>query len=277
MEISQLPRPLICSVCSGSEFEPREILDGHLIRDWELDPRQVAYINKQQGTRCTTCWSNYRSIVLARAICSFSGFTGVLQDLRAHLTDNLQSRKGSANFSILELNEAGTLTKYLETLPGYALESYPEVDMMALPYASESFDLVIHSDTLEHVPDPLLGLRECRRVLKAGGACIFTVPSLVERLSRRREGMAPSFHGDYKVMAEDHLVHTEFGADAWTYAAQAGFEKIIVDVLDYPAAIALSALMQPMATTRFKSAQSSTSSSPWQKLFSLFQTRPNHK
>ena len=277
MEISQLPRPLSCSVCGGSEFEPLDILDARLIRDWGLDPRQVAYINKQQGTRCTTCWSNYRSIVLARAICSFSGFTGVLQDLTAHLTENLQSKKLLVNFNILELNEAGNLTKYLETLPGYALGSYPEVDMMALPYASESFDLVVHSDTLEHVPDPLLGLRECQRVLKAGGACIFTVPSLVERLSRHREGMAPSFHGEYEVMAEDLLVHTEFGADAWTYAAQAGFEKIIVDVLDYPAAIALSALKLPMVTNRTESAHSSVSSSPWKKLFGIFQTRPHNK
>ena len=41
-----------------------------------------------------------------------------------------------------------------------------------LPIADESFDCVLSSQVLEHVPDPKLYLREAFRVLKAGGSLI---------------------------------------------------------------------------------------------------------
>jgi len=42
-------------------------------------------------------------------------------------------------------------------------------DGMALPFADESFDLVLSHAVIEHVADAPLYLRECRRVLKPGG------------------------------------------------------------------------------------------------------------
>ena len=80
-------------------------------------------------------------------------------------------------------------------LPRHQLASYPDVDMMNLPFAAGAFDVVVHSDTLEHVSDPQRGLEECRRVLDERGAVVFTVPVVVGRLSRSRAGLAPSYHG----------------------------------------------------------------------------------
>jgi len=113
--------------------------------------------------------------------------------------------------------------------------------MQRLPHADESFDLVVHSDTLEHVPDPVRGLAECRRVLRDGGACVFTVPIIVGRLTRSRAGLPPSYHGE-AAKGDAYLVHTEFGADAWRWPLAAGFADCRIVSLEHPAAHALIAI-----------------------------------
>jgi SAM-dependent methyltransferase len=47
-----------------------------------------------------------------------------------------------------------------------------------------SFDVVTSWWYLEHVPDPVASLREMRRILKPGGACVFGVPNAGSRLAR---------------------------------------------------------------------------------------------
>lgn len=45
-------------------------------------------------------------------------------------------------------------------------------DAERLPYPDGTFDLVVARGALHHVPDPLAGMREMRRVLRAGGTAI---------------------------------------------------------------------------------------------------------
>jgi len=42
-------------------------------------------------------------------------------------------------------------------------------DVTALPFADAEFDAVFASNVLQYLPDPLVGLREMRRVLRSGG------------------------------------------------------------------------------------------------------------
>jgi SAM-dependent methyltransferase len=55
------------------------------------------------------------------------------------------------------------------------------VDITAIPFSDAHFDLVICHHVLEHVRDDALGMRECHRVLKAGGLAFFSVPMDLDR------------------------------------------------------------------------------------------------
>jgi len=49
-------------------------------------------------------------------------------------------------------------------------------DALALPFADQTFDRVICSEVLEHIPDDLGAMAELARVLKPGGTMAITVP-----------------------------------------------------------------------------------------------------
>jgi ubiquinone/menaquinone biosynthesis C-methylase UbiE len=52
-------------------------------------------------------------------------------------------------------------------------------DACMIPLASNSFDLVISSECIEHTLDPLRALREIHRVTRPGGRLLVTVPNQV--------------------------------------------------------------------------------------------------
>jgi SAM-dependent methyltransferase len=220
-----------CTICGGHEFSFREILWMELVSDWQLSPHEVDYINQQQGFCCSACGNNLRSMALTGALLHTYNVAGTLAQF-------VESDLGSG-LKVLEVNEAGGLSFTLKKLPNHQLVRYPEYDMTNLPFESEIYDLVIHSDTLEHVPNPERGLSECRRVLRSNGKCIFTVPIIVNRMTRSRIGLAASYHGQSGIPADDQLVCTEFGADAWQTVLKAGFRSCEIFSFEYPAALVL--------------------------------------
>jgi SAM-dependent methyltransferase len=56
--------------------------------------------------------------------------------------------------------------------------SQPDVicSALGLPFDAEVFDTVVSTEVLEHVPEPLLALREMRRVLKPAGRLVLSAP-----------------------------------------------------------------------------------------------------
>lgn len=225
--------PEQCAVCGGHTFVHAPVLWAELIAEWGISAAEAAYIDAQQGTRCETCGSNLRSLALAAAIMRWRGTGGPVT-----FVDFVQA-PAQAGLRLLELNEAGTLHPLLARLPRHEYGAYPDVDMMQLPYADGSFDIVVHSDTLEHVPDPERGLRECHRVLAPSGAAVFTVPTVVGRLSRSRAGLAPSYHGAPNAHDPLMAVHSEFGADVWALVLSVGFQSCELVPCGFPAGLAI--------------------------------------
>jgi SAM-dependent methyltransferase len=218
-----------CPVCGGSEFIETAVLWPELISAWQLSRDEVAYMNRQQGLCCAYCSNNLRAMGLAKAVLLTQSFSGTFNEFclsRPHLV-------------VLEINRAGNLTPFLEKLPFHRLVEYPQFDMLTLDINSESCDMVLHSDTLEHVTDATRGLSECRRVLRDGGQCVFTIPIIIDRLTRSRAGLPASYHGQEGVCDDAQTVHTEFGADMWKEVLRAGFASCEIYSLEYPAALAI--------------------------------------
>lgn len=224
-----------CPICSNTGFTSRNILWPELVAEWELAPDEVEYVNIQQGFACSGCGSNLRSMTLAAAL--MSGFAN--NDGTSFL-EFCASSEISRSHSLLEINPAGSLTPFLQRFASYRLVEYPESDMQRMSeFADGSWDIVVHSDTLEHVPDPVRALAECRRVLSARGTLAYTVPIIVGRLTRRRDGLEPSYHGDPSRPTDDIRVVSEYGADAWCQAMEAGFRHVELFSLIYPHSVAI--------------------------------------
>ena len=230
--MTDMPTPhalAACPACGSTSFGSKGVLWPGLVAAWQLSEEEVAYVNRQQGFHCRGCGNNLRMMALAAALLRTLGAEGPLA----------RFCESGSDVRVLEVNEAGFLTQFLGKLAGHRLVEHPGFDMMDLAIDSGQFDVVVHSDTLEHVPDPVRGLSECRRVLRDGGACAFTVPMVVGRLTRSRAGLAPIHHGNPDEKSDDQLVRTEFGADAWQHVLRAGFSSCEIVPLDYPAALTL--------------------------------------
>lgn len=224
-----------CIICGEEKFKSQEALWSDLIDTWELTPYEVGYVNRQQATCCENCGANMRSMVLAKAIVRHFRYNGSFA--RFWRTQELYKHW------VLEINKASHLHQYLKTLPQYKFGTYPNLDMMNIRFPDNRFHMVVHTDTLEHVPDPHKALMECKRVLKPGGVLFFTIPIIVDRVSRSRKGLPPSYHGSGE-NREDYLVHTEYGFDMWKSLILAGFDNVTITTLAYPQAIALSAVKE---------------------------------
>jgi SAM-dependent methyltransferase len=115
--------------------------------------------------------------------------------------------------------------------PGVVIDGVRSEDLTKLSYADGCFDLVLTSETLEHVPDLQAALREIRRVLAPGGRHIFTVPLLPQtpetfaRAIVRPDGTLEDFAPRIAHPGGDwgYPVFTEFGADLSELLRQAGF------------------------------------------------------
>lgn len=124
--------------------------------------------------------------------------------------------------------DLGRLAVGLSEVAGRA--SVAAADILRLPYADATFDKIVLSEVLEHLPDDAGGLAEVRRVLRPGGLVAITVPNhdypfLWDPVNgvRERLGWAPIREGIFGGLWTDHVrLYTR--AEIVGLTERAGFE-----------------------------------------------------
>jgi SAM-dependent methyltransferase len=192
-------------------------------------------IERREGLRCSVCGSVTRYRYLSQVIMEELGAPGLGYTSFSDYARSVHFKQ----LRVAEINGCGPLHAYLALNPELAYSEYgsedpaiPSEDLARLSYRDREFDLVVTSDTLEHVPDLSKSLGEIERVLKPGGRHIFTVPVVRDgRKTRRRavlEGERivhlhpPSYHGEWTAQSSDRLVFHEFGDDVLDYLRTPG-------------------------------------------------------
>jgi SAM-dependent methyltransferase len=229
---------------------PRRVLWPDLVAQWELPPQWVQWMDDREGSRCARCGATRRGAQLARAVLTeINSLTGMRSlSLRAACANRLVHR-----LAIAEINSAANLHKHLSRCAGLRYSEFgsvdpaiPSEDMTRLSYADASFDIVISSDTMEHVPDVDAAWREVRRVLKPGAAYVFSIPVVWDRATRQRAAvrdgqivylLPPSHHGAANGGRNDMLVFHEFGGDVVERCGAAGFVVTLIRDEDNPALV----------------------------------------
>lgn len=184
------------------------------------------------GVRCVRCAASVVHLSLGLALHNCA------PDLRA--------------CDVCELSARGPLVAYLrrsarslavsEYFPGIVAGSIHSgvrcEDVQCLTYPDASFDVVTHTEVLEHVADDARAFAQLRRVLRPGGIMLFTVPlhggtHTLER-ARLRDGVIehlqpPVHHTDPLRGGRGILAFRDYGADIVERLLAAGFSQARIE------------------------------------------------
>jgi len=234
-----------CLVCG--KFRPmllrRRVIPRRLEEVWGLSSRLADALARRESSDCSNCGAKLRARRIAAVILQNFQVGNPPAPVRS-IHEWTRSHE-IARLKIAEINRIEGLHEVLACLPGFQASDYHpgarpgeivagirSEDLIDLTYQDDSFDLVLTSETLEHVPDLAAALEEIGRVLVPGGRHIFTVPQLpgvaqtFARIVSRPDGTldprAPRIcHPGGDV---GYPVFTEFGADLPEILRLAGFE-----------------------------------------------------
>lgn len=127
----------------------------------------------------------------------------------------------ACDFSLAELKDVTAMFRAIgdaeaDSLPATASGAATNGDATRLPFADASFDRIIASEVLEHIPDDTAAFGELARVLKPGGTLAVTVPAwLAERVcwALSEEFHAPFVEGGHvRIYTEAGIRHQLRGA-----------------------------------------------------------------
>jgi SAM-dependent methyltransferase len=234
-----------CDVCGrfGPWLYRRRVIPPRLEQLWGLTTRQAEALVRKESTDCAWCGAQQRTRRIARVL--LDTYRVGTPPAPARSLAEWVRHPEARSLRVAEINIIGGLHATIIDLPGLAYSEYSpgagpgEVvagvrseDLTRLTYSSESFDLVLTSETLEHVSDLAAGLAEIGRVLAPGGRHIFTVPWLpCVPETFARTVVRPDGTLDHRAVEIRHPggdvgypVFTEFGIDLPDLLRRAGFD-----------------------------------------------------
>jgi SAM-dependent methyltransferase len=234
-----------CIVCGrfGLMLYRRRVIPERLAEFWGLTPRLAMALARKESSDCSRCGSKLRGRRLAEIVLTLypvgappapagslaawvhDPATGELRVAEINRIDGLHER-------LLQLPHFSSSDYVPGSEPGTTFDGIRSEDLTHLTYPDSTFDLVLTSETLEHVPDLSAALKEIHRVLVPGGRHVFTIPVLpgvpktyaraVVQADGSIQGRAPRIcHPGGDV---GYLVFTEFGDDLTDVFRRAGFE-----------------------------------------------------
>ena len=182
------------------------------------------------GVRCVRCAASTIHLVIGWAIRDH------VPDLAARDVCELSARGPLAGFLKRTAKSAALSEYFADAEPGSYRNGIRCEDAQRLTYADASFDLVTHTEVLEHVPDDARAVAELHRVLRPGGTMLFTVPlyggrATIER-ARLRDGavehlLEPAYHID-PLRGAGILAFRDYGLDIVERLHAAGFVEAAV-------------------------------------------------
>jgi SAM-dependent methyltransferase len=237
-----------CDVCgrSGPMLYRRWIIPPRLVELWGISERQAAAFARKESSTCAWCRANLRARRIARVL--LDHYPVGQPPIAARSIAAWVRAPEARALRLAEVNRIEGLHDVLRIFPHFAASDFTpgaapgaivngvrNEDLTCLTYPDDSFDLLLTSETLEHVPNLDAALREIRRVLVPGGRHICTVPllpgvpSTFARTAVRRDGQLehiapPILHPEGDA---GYLVFTEFGADFPEILRRAGFDVTV--------------------------------------------------
>jgi len=177
------------------------------------------------GVRCVRCAASAIHLAMGAAITETVGPLARLD------VCELSARGPLAAFLRRSARSAALSEYFADAAPGSTRDGVRNEDMQRLTYPDASFDLVTHTEVLEHVPDEARAFAELFRVLRPGGLMLFTVPlhggfATVER-ARLESGtirhlLEPVHHLD-PLRHDGILAFRDYGLDILDRLSSAGF------------------------------------------------------
>ena len=200
-------------------------------------------VHLREGLVCKRCGLSNRLRLLYKALEDLSGGPSALGRKRAFVAERLSTFYLRLAERVSDLRGSEYLDLSLESGETRLIHNVNVMhqDLCRMSFDANSFDLVVHTDVLEHVADYRSALSESARIISPGGATIFTVPFLQDRYDHEIRAtlltsgaithhLPAAYHGN-PLDAAGSLVYQTFGWKILDDLKAAGFTKALIGVL----------------------------------------------